>query len=43
LKESTSCSEILTPKECSNPVDERRYITFRKVGIRQDHKEHCFV
>jgi len=36
-----SDSEILTPKEYSNPVDEL-YINFEKERIRQEHKEHCF-
>jgi len=30
----TSGSEILTPKECSNPVD-ALYINIEKMGIRQ--------
>jgi len=34
-----SGNEILTPKECSNPVVEL-YINFEKVKIRQEHKEH---
>jgi len=39
-KVPTSGSEVLITKECSNPVDELN-INFEKVGIRQEHKEHC--
>jgi len=39
-KVPTRGSDILTPKECSNPVDEL-YINFEKMGIRQEQKEHC--